>query len=56
MGFRPEARATARRSDDVARADAYAREAADLARRMIAALPDHREMLEHAKTRGMPRI
>ena len=56
MGFRPEPRATTRRMDDVARAEGYFRESADIARRMLAALPVHREMLDHVKTRGMPRI
>ena len=56
MGFRPEPRPTARHADDVRRAEGHFQEAADLARRMLAALPGHREMLEHVRTRGMPRI
>lgn len=56
MGFRPEMRPSRRRSDDVARAEGHFREAAELAHRMSAALPGHREMLDHVNTRGMPRI
>lgn len=56
MGFRPEPRATTLRSDDVARAEGHFGEAAELARRMLAGLPSHREMLEHAATHGMPRL
>jgi tryptophan halogenase len=56
MGFKPDQRSTTRRIDDVALADSYAREAADLTRKMLAALPGHREMLDHVNARGMPRI
>lgn len=54
MGMRPAVRAAspaqrARSEDDV-------REAADLAARMLAALPDHRDMIDHVHARGMPRI
>ena len=42
--------------DDVARAEGFFRESAEVARRMLAALPGHREMLDHVNTRGMPRI
>jgi hypothetical protein len=56
MDFRPEPRPATRRMDDAARADACFRESAALARRMLAALPGHREMLDHANARGMPRI
>lgn len=56
MGFMPDQRPAARHSDDVARAEGYFRESAELARKMLAALPGHREMLDHVKSRGMPRI
>ncbi len=56
MGFMPDPRPTARHSDDLARAEGYFRESAELARKMLAALPGHREMLDHVKSRGMPRI
>ncbi|MET0580352.1 MAG: tryptophan 7-halogenase, partial [Pseudoxanthomonas sp.] len=56
MGFKPEARPATRRMDDVRKAESYFREAADLTRKMLAALPGHREMLDHVRTRGMPRI
>ena len=56
MGFMPDARPTTRRMDDVARAEGYFHESAEMARKMLAALPGHREMLDHVNTRGMPRI
>ena len=56
MGFRPEPRPATRRMDDARRAEGHFREAAELTRRMLAALPGHREMLDHVRTRGMPRI
>jgi tryptophan halogenase len=54
MGFRPGARATTLRRDEPGRAEVHFREAAALARKMIAGLPSHREMLEHAALHGMP--
>ena len=56
MGFMPGERPATRRMDDVARAEGFFRESAEMARRMLAALPGHREMLDHVNTRGMPRI
>lgn len=56
MGFQPAPRPATRRVDDVRAAEGYFREAADLTRKMLAALPSHREMLEHVRARGMPRI
>lgn len=56
MGFRPEPRPSAQRSDTLQRAEARFREAADLARRMLPALPVHREAIEHIRQRGLPRI
>ena len=56
MGFTPEPRSTTRRMDDVRRSEEYFRESADIARKMLPALPGHREMLDHVMTRGMPRI
>ena len=56
MGFMPEPRPTTRRMDDVARAEGFFRESAEMARKMLAALPGHREMLDHVNARGMPRI
>ncbi len=55
MGFRPESR-PARRADDPAAAEACFRESAAMARRMLPALPDHRALVEHIKTRGLPPI
>ena len=42
--------------DDVRMAEGYFQEAAELARKMLAALPGHREMLDHVRARGMQRI
>lgn len=56
MGFHPEARATTRRSDDARRAESHFREAAELARKMLPALPGHRGLLDHVRTRGMPTL
>ncbi|GAB3341324.1 tryptophan halogenase family protein [Marilutibacter aestuarii] len=59
MGFRPPpapAPTARRRVDAIAKADRYSREAADLARRMIAGLPSHRDMIDHAIQHGMPRL
>ena len=56
MGFRPDQRATTRRAANAQRADDCFRETASLARRMLAALPGHRELIEHIHTRGMSPI
>ena len=54
MGFRNEAGAT--RRQDGARADAGFAEAADLTRRMLAALPSNRALIDHIRRHGLPRI
>jgi tryptophan halogenase len=56
MGFRPALEAAPRRSDDPERADGCFREAAKLTVRMLAALPGHRELLEHIRHKGLQRI
>jgi len=55
MGFRPDAPDGTRRTA-LAGADAHFREAARLTRRMLAALPVHRELIEHIHQQGLPRI
>jgi glycine/D-amino acid oxidase-like deaminating enzyme len=55
MGFRPEP-GQARRHDDGAMADNYLREAAELTRRMLPALPDNRSLIDHIRRHGLPRI
>lgn len=55
MGFVPQLR-SGRASDDPGRASDFFRESADLARRMLPALPTHRELIEHITTRGLPKI
>lgn len=56
MGFRPEARTTRRRADDLEAADSHFREAAMLTRKMLAALPSNRELLDHVRRHGLQRI
>lgn len=56
MRFRPEAPVSPPRVETLRRAEDSFREAADLTRRMLSALPGHREMIEHIHARGMPRI
>ncbi len=55
MGFVPQLR-SGRASDDHRRASEFFRESADLVRRMLPALPAHRELIEHIKIRGLPKI
>jgi tryptophan halogenase len=55
MGFRPEAEGFSRRSDDADRADGYFREAAQLTRKMLGALPSNRDLIDHIRTHGLPR-
>lgn len=55
MGFRPQLR-SGRAADEAAEAAVYFREAADLAQRMLPALPGHRELIDHVRTRGLSRI
>ena len=56
MRFRPEPRATLRRATAPAAANRYFQEAASLARKMIAALPDNRELIAHIQRNGMLKI
>lgn len=56
MGFRPEPGAPAPREGHTDPADAYFREAAALTRRMLPALPGHRELIDHIQRHGMLRV
>ncbi|HKS55721.1 MAG TPA: tryptophan halogenase family protein [Steroidobacteraceae bacterium] len=56
MGFRPEPAVSTRRGDDSDRADAFFREAATLAGKMLAALPSNRELIAHVRQHGLPRV
>ena len=56
MGFRPEPGAYARRTDRAPPADGFFREAAALTRKMLPALPSNRDLIEHVRRHGMPRI
>jgi hypothetical protein len=49
MGFTPEGRPTARKSDDAGLADRFFRETADLAAKMLAGLPTNRQLLKHVR-------
>ena len=56
MGFRPDPAAGTRRAQDPARAEVYFREAATLAKRMLGALPSHRDLITHIQGHGLSRI
>lgn len=53
MGFKPEPEGFTRRGDDADRADEYFREAAQLTRRMLGALPTNRDLIERVKQTGL---
>jgi flavin-dependent dehydrogenase len=55
MHFRPAAGFTAS-AEGIERAEAYFLEAAQLTRKMLPALPTHRELVEHVRRHGLPRI
>jgi len=56
MGFRPELEGFSRRNDDADRADEYFREAAQLTRKMLGALPSNRDLVDHIRKNGLQRI
>ena len=56
MGFHPAERAAPRRSDDATKADGFFRESASLTRKMLAALPSNRELINQVKSNGLPKI
>ena len=56
MGFCSEAGGGIRRRDNDHAADNYFREAATLTHRMLAALPDNRELIDHIRRHGLPSI
>ncbi len=55
MGFRPEPEGFSRRHDDPDRADEYFREAAQLTRKMLGALPSNRDLIDHIRKNGLQR-
>lgn len=55
MGFRPDP-PPPRRSSAAAVAEPYFRETAQVAPRMLAALPGHRQLITHISRHGLPRI
>jgi tryptophan halogenase len=58
MGFRAQGPVQTQRGGrhDPALADGYFREAHELTRRMLAALPDNRSLIDHIRQHGLPRI
>lgn len=56
MGYRPAQRVASPTAPGRERAEAVFRQTAELVPRMLAALPGHREMIDHIRTRGLPRI
>jgi hypothetical protein len=58
MGFRAQAQVQMQRAGrhDPALADGYFREAHELTRRMLGALPDNRSLIDHIRRHGLPRI
>jgi 2-polyprenyl-6-methoxyphenol hydroxylase-like FAD-dependent oxidoreductase len=56
MGFRPEPEGFSRRADDADRADGYFREAAQLTRKMLGALPSNRDLIDHIRKNRLPRL
>jgi tryptophan 7-halogenase len=56
MGFRPEGGAYTQQPGNAEQADGYFREAAALTRRMLPALPGHRELIAHIHQHGMLRV
>ena len=55
MGFRPEPSARTRHASAGDAAEPYVRETANLARRMLGALPRQRSLIDHIRTHGLPR-
>jgi hypothetical protein len=56
MGFRPTTARGTRRGRAADRAEGFFREAANLKRKMIPALPTNRELVDHVLQHGMHRI
>lgn len=56
MDFRPARRATVRRSDDARTADRFFQDSAALTRKMLAALPTNRDLINQVKLHGLQKI
>jgi tryptophan halogenase len=56
MGFVPQVRPTTRRSDDAMLGEAHFKQSAGLTRKYLAGLPTNRELINHVKRHGMPRL
>ena len=56
MGFQPEERPTNRASDDPERASEFFRETAGLTRKLLAALPSNRELIDQVRLHGLQKI
>jgi hypothetical protein len=56
MGYVPQARPTSRRSDDGAHAEQHFKQSARLTRKYMTGLPANRDLINHVKRYGMPRL
>jgi flavin-dependent dehydrogenase len=56
MGFQPEQKGPERRSEDSARAEAQFREGDALTRKFLSGLPSNRELVDHVRMHGLPKI
>lgn len=56
MGFRPDGSGRTQRPDDPALAVGFLRDVAALAARMLPALPGNRQLIDHIRRHGMPKI
>jgi len=56
MGFVPQVRTGTAHTAAIQRAERCFRQTAEQTARMLAALPDHRELIDHIRARGLPRV
>lgn len=56
MGFVPQGRGGTVQAAAVQRAEGCFRQTAEMTARMLAALPGHRELIDHIRARGLPRV
>ncbi len=56
MGFVPQGRAGTAHTAAIQRAERCFRQTAEQTARMLAALPGHRELIDHIRARGLPRV
>ena len=56
MDFQPARRKAVRRSEDLRTADQFFQESASLTRKMLAALPSNRDLINQVKLHGLQKI